>query len=104
MPSETDLMQEFGLARITVRAAMKELRAEGLISTTRRRGSYVRDEERVPMDITGPADVSARMPTPEERAKFNMPEGVPLLIVEHEGGETELLPADRIILKILGRD
>jgi DNA-binding GntR family transcriptional regulator len=101
LPSETQLMQEFGLARITVREAMKALRAEGLVVTARRRGSYVRGEgERVPVTVQGPAEVSARMPTPQERQELRIPEGVPLLVIEREGREPELLPSDRVVLVV----
>lgn len=101
LPSETQLMQEFELARITVREAMKALRAEGLVVTARRRGSYVRGEvERMPVTVEGPAEVSARMPTPQERQRLEIPEGVPVFVVEREGQEPELLPSDRTVLKI----
>ncbi|MER7212412.1 GntR family transcriptional regulator [Streptosporangium sp. NPDC000239] len=101
LPSETQLMQEFGIARITVREAMKALRAEGLVITARRRGSYVRGEgERVPVIVQGTVDVSARMPTPQERQELGIPEGVPLLVVEREGQEPELLPADRVVVRM----
>jgi GntR family transcriptional regulator len=41
LPSEPYLMQEYGLARGTVRAAMQLLRERGLIITIQARGSYV---------------------------------------------------------------
>jgi DNA-binding GntR family transcriptional regulator len=40
-PSETQIMAEFGVARITARKAVEVLRAEGLIHTIRGKGSYV---------------------------------------------------------------
>jgi GntR family transcriptional regulator len=41
VPSETQLQQEFGVARGTARKAIALLREEGLVITVRGRGSYV---------------------------------------------------------------
>lgn len=41
VPSETRLEAEFGLARGTIRKAVGVLRDEGLVVTTRGKGSYV---------------------------------------------------------------
>ena len=42
LPSETTLLQEYGVARGTSRKAVELLRDEGLIITVRGRGSYVK--------------------------------------------------------------
>jgi len=42
IPSETDLVQLYGVARETARKAVRVLRDEGLIVTTHGRGSFVR--------------------------------------------------------------
>lgn len=41
VPSESQLQQEFGVARGTARKAIALLREEGLVVTVRGRGSYV---------------------------------------------------------------
>lgn len=41
LPSEKELMDVTGLARITVRKSIRALREEGLIETVPQRGSYV---------------------------------------------------------------
>ncbi|MFI7448178.1 GntR family transcriptional regulator [Nonomuraea sp. NPDC049714] len=41
LPSETTLVEEFGVARNTVRKAIKALREEGLITTVPHLGSFV---------------------------------------------------------------
>jgi GntR family transcriptional regulator len=41
IPSETDIMGEFGVARTTSRRAVAYLRNQGLIVTVQARGSYV---------------------------------------------------------------
>ena len=43
LPSESELMEQFGVSRVTVRLAVGALRAEGLILTRQGRGSFVRD-------------------------------------------------------------
>lgn len=45
LPSESQLMAQFGVSRVTVRLAVGALRAEGLILTRQGRGSFVRDRE-----------------------------------------------------------
>lgn len=44
MPSETTLVQEFGVARNTIRKAIKALREEGLITTVPHLGSFVAEK------------------------------------------------------------
>lgn len=41
LPSERDQAEEYGVAYLTVRRAMKELRARGLIRSVVGRGTYV---------------------------------------------------------------
>ena len=41
LPSERELVQEFGCARMTVHRALRELEAEGLIERRQGSGSYV---------------------------------------------------------------
>lgn len=43
LPSETTLMQEYGLARETVRKGVRVLRDEGLVQIVQGRGAYVVD-------------------------------------------------------------
>ncbi len=42
LPSETELLDHYGVARMTVRQALAELRAEGLVVAEHGRGVYVR--------------------------------------------------------------
>jgi GntR family transcriptional regulator len=41
VPSENDLMQEFGIARMTAHKVMRALREEGAVYTVRGMGSFV---------------------------------------------------------------
>ncbi|WP_219512658.1 GntR family transcriptional regulator [Nonomuraea ceibae] len=101
LPSEQQLIQEFLVARVTVRKALAELKAEGLVVTKPRQGTYVREEaDRDAVVVEGEADVIARMPTPDERRKLGIPAGVPVLVVEREGQAPAVLPADRKIVRL----
>lgn len=51
VPSENDLMQEFGIARMTAHKVMRALREEGAIYTVRGMGSFVS-----PPDTTAPSE------------------------------------------------
>ena len=42
LPSEADLAAEYGVARMTVRRAMRELRERGLVRTVPGKGNYIR--------------------------------------------------------------
>jgi GntR family transcriptional regulator len=50
---------------------------------------------RVPAD----AEISARMPTEQERRELGLSEGVPVLVVSREGADDEVLPADRYVVR-----
>jgi GntR family transcriptional regulator len=96
LPSETSLHQQYGVSRLTARAAVNMLRAEGLAELKRGHGVVVREPTELE-DFTPPAGatVTARMPTPEERAEYDMPAGVPLLVVTDKDGGVRVYPADR---------
>jgi GntR family transcriptional regulator len=99
LPSETALMQQYELGRVAVRQALGVLRGEGLIVTVKREGSYVRPQ--VPVErviVKGPAEVSARMPSPDERKALDVPEGVPVFVLKQPHRRIRILPADRTII------
>lgn len=95
LPSETRLHQQYGTSRLTARAAVNVLRAEGLAELIRGRGVVVR-EPAVLEDLTPPpgSTVVARMPTAEERAAHDIGEGVPVLVVEEPDGTITIHAAD----------
>lgn len=96
LPSERDLSQTYAVAPMTARAAVRLLREEGLVEVVRGRGVVVRtpvEQEWVQIPIG--SWMSARNPTPEERLMYEMPEGVPLIVVVDAAGMPELYPAHR---------
>ncbi|MEU4420995.1 winged helix-turn-helix domain-containing protein [Actinoplanes sp. NPDC024001] len=99
LPSELRLVEDYGISRTTVRQAIGQLRSEGLVTVDRPRGTFVRVPEPVELiTLARGARVGARMPTDNERRKYRLGEGVPMLVVTaHDGTET-VHPADRVAL------
>jgi DNA-binding transcriptional regulator YhcF (GntR family) len=112
LPSEAQLAQMYEVGRDTVREALAYLRAEGRITTVRKRGSMVATEPtREPYHVPSGARVIARMPTPEERRDLatpgelrefgGMPEGVPVFeIVPGPRKHRKVLRGDRVELAV----
>jgi GntR family transcriptional regulator len=97
--SESRLLQEYGLGRDAVRMAISLLRSEGLVTTTRGRGSVVRETpQRRRVEVPPGASVIARMPRGNERRAMQLDEGVPVLEVRGPGGDVEVLPGDEVEL------
>jgi DNA-binding GntR family transcriptional regulator len=96
LPSETTLVQRYGVARQTARRAVSMLRAEGLVIIERGRGAVVREPSEVQDLQPEPGStVSARMPTPAERAELALDDGVPVFEVTAPGADGQIYPADR---------
>ena len=104
LPSETRLHQQYGVSRLTARAAVNLLRAEGLAELRRGHGIVVREPSAVE-ELAPPAGsvVGARMPTPEERAELDIPVGVPVLTVTDPDGSVGVYPADRWLVRQSGQ-
>lgn len=97
LPSEPALAAEFSVGRDpTIRRAMAELRAEGLVDVRRGYRARVRTpRERETVHVPAGARITARMPSFDERRDLDIPEGVPLL--ELDLGK-RVYPADRVTL------
>lgn len=96
IPAESTLMQTYGLARETVRRAVGELRKEGLLDYRRGYGWVVRAESQREDLVLQPGDaVVARMPTPDERDRWQLGDGVPVFQVWHGDGTGDVFPGDR---------
>ncbi|MCZ7376569.1 GntR family transcriptional regulator [Micromonospora sp. WMMC250] len=96
LPPAPRLRYEYGVGKATVQAAMAALRSEGLVELSHGVGIRVRERPAVEVVLVDAADrVAARQPTPEERMRHEVPEGVPVLIVIHPDGLHDLYPADR---------
>ncbi|MEU4772991.1 GntR family transcriptional regulator [Micromonospora sp. NPDC023644] len=101
LPSETRLSQEHGVGRGTVRRAVGLLRAEGLVDVASGRGTRVRmPTERQRVSVPRGSEVLARMPTAEERAELDVPDGVPVMVVSLGGRVRGVYAADRTLLTL----
>ncbi|MEV0152980.1 GntR family transcriptional regulator [Micromonospora sp. NPDC050686] len=90
VPTELSLTQEFQLSRLTVRRALQQLRSEGLIVVVQSRGTFVRGEQERAVVTLGKGDqAQARMPDPDERRKYGLHEGEPVILVTRTNGEVE---------------
>ncbi|MEU3452460.1 GntR family transcriptional regulator [Micromonospora sp. NPDC006766] len=90
VPTELSLTQEYQLSRLTVRRALQQLRSEGLIVVVQSRGTFVRGEqERTVVTLSKGDQMQARMPDPEERRKYALHEGEPVILVTRTDGTAE---------------
>ncbi len=103
LPSESALAQTYGLSMITARRALTVLRNEGLIDVRQGYPSRVREVgEMVDVDLPAGTRVGGRMPTPAERAEWDVPDGCPMLValdVLDEQGRPKAWPAHRFRLR-----
>lgn len=97
LPSERTLRETYGLGKHTVRQAMAVLRTEGLVVVRAGYGATVRipaDQETV---TVGPGyAITSRMPTPAERDRHDIADGVPVVHILRPDGTGDIYPADRI--------
>lgn len=96
LPSEGYLAQTYGCATKTARAALQQMRTEGLAELVRGYGVVVRQQE--PLELITPeigATVTARTPSPAERVTYDVPEGWPILVVATVDGLEYVYPAHR---------
>lgn len=100
--TEPEYVDEYGISRESVRKAMSALRAEGVIVTTKQ-GSRVRpsiDVAEVPIERD--TRISTRMPTLQERRALDIPEGVPVFVIEESGKAPKIFAGDRTRLIVHG--
>src|SRR6478736_5443669 len=92
VPSESQLMEHFGVARMTVRQALSELRAEGLLVAEHGRGVFVRER---PVVRRVASDRFARRHREAGQAAFIAEaKGVGVPSVDEIEVGTEVAPAD----------
>jgi GntR family transcriptional regulator len=95
LPTEPELMVTYDVSRHTVREALALLRADGLVAPRQGAGTYVRElHPLTTVQLRAEIQVTARMPTPDERARWELDEGVPVLVVG-SGDQVDVYPADR---------
>lgn len=99
LPSELQLSQEHQIGRESVRMAVALLRSEGLLRTSRGRGTWVREAPQREHVVLAPGSSAiARMPSNRERREMDLDEGVPVLEIRSAEGDVKVVPGDQIEL------
>jgi GntR family transcriptional regulator len=92
LPSEPRLGQEFGVARETVRRAVRELAVEGLVSVRPGVGTFVAEPcEPVTVALRRGTTFVVRMPTPAEVEAYGIPQGQPVLVAVYGVNAPEVI-------------
>ncbi|MBB2749326.1 UNVERIFIED_ORG: GntR family transcriptional regulator [Microbispora rosea subsp. rosea] len=108
LPSETQLMQQYGVGRDTVRSAIAILRSEGLVISKPREGTVVAGGEPMTEYVVPPgARVRGRPATAAEARKLGIPEGQPVMLFVVDPGprkHQKLLRADQTELVFPSED
>ncbi|QDN81807.1 GntR family transcriptional regulator [Streptomyces sp. S1A1-7] len=73
LPTEADLMAEYGVSRIVVRNAVQALVSEGLVTTQRGKGMFVREQRPLRKRISG--DLYGKRPTASPMKRQTEAEG-----------------------------
>jgi DNA-binding GntR family transcriptional regulator len=99
VPSENELVSEYGVSRATANRALAVLADEGLITRRRGTGSVVLSVRMVAeVHPTPGTRISARLPTTTERDAIGAGLWVPVLAVAEPNWPERLYPADRVII------
>lgn len=100
LAGETQMAQEHGIGRGTVRRAIAILRQEGLVETEPPYGTRVRTHQlRTEVQVPGGAVWTVRMPTPAERDELDVGDGVPVVEVILPRREPAVYPGDRHVFR-----
>ncbi len=100
LPSESALIQRYGISRPMARKAVAILRNEGLVTTEQGIGTKVREQpvEREPFYLEAGAEAVVRMPSEHERVELELDFGVPVIEI-HVDGAIHLRSADDVVLR-----
>lgn len=101
LAGETQMAQEHGIGRGTVRRAIAILRQEGLVETEPPYGTRVRAHQlRTEVQVPGGAVWTVRMPTPAERDELDLGDGIPVVEVQlPKRRDAVLYPGDRHVFR-----
>jgi GntR family transcriptional regulator len=99
LPTEDALAEHYGVSVLTMRQALKELEAEGLISRHRRRGTFIQPAARrgAPVRLLGSVDTIVALQSGDRTAVLSHgPAPVPVELAEHFPGLTEVTTYRRL--------
>src|SRR5581483_1366340 len=93
---EEELAARYKVARNTMRKAIAQLRAEGILASVHGRGTFAAAVPRRADIALRPGDrLRAWLPDDDERAGFRLPPGVPVLRIARADGSVEHYDASR---------
>lgn len=100
LPSESALIQRYGISRPMARKAVAILRNEGLVTTEQGIGTKVREQpiDREPVYLEPGAEAIVRMPSEHERVELELDFGIPVIEI-HFDGAMHLRSADEVVLR-----
>lgn len=99
LPTEDRLAEHYGVSVLTMRQALKELEAEGLISRHRRRGTFIEPHARrgAPVRLLGSVDAIVAQQSGERTTLLGHgPEPLPADLAEHFPGRTDAMAYRRL--------
>ncbi|MFE7428298.1 GntR family transcriptional regulator [Streptomyces sp. NPDC057545] len=99
LPTEEQLAAHYGVSVLTMRQALKELEAEGLISRHRRRGTFIEPRARrvSPVRLLGSIDAIVAQQSGEQTSVLDHgPVAVPCELGEHFPGCSEVVSYRRL--------
>ncbi|MEV0582762.1 GntR family transcriptional regulator [Nonomuraea sp. NPDC050310] len=102
LPSEKDLVQEFGVARDTIRRAIVHLTELGIVRTVAGRGTCVQARRPVVVSVEPGVRIVSRPASAAERATMMLAEGEWVLVVERAGADPDVLPASSSEIRVDG--
>jgi DNA-binding FadR family transcriptional regulator len=101
LPSETVFADAYGVSRDTVRAALDSLRRQGLVTIRPGADAQVRPASVYhPVTLRPGDEAIARMPSPAERRRLHLDEGVPVIEIRNGAGARELHAASEVALQV----
>ncbi len=100
LPSEGVLADDYGVARVTIRRATRQLEYEQIVEVRHGHGTFVRQRTPPELNDLRPGQrVMGRMPTLEEQQELEIPETTPVLVVVDPDGSAVAFAADRVVLQ-----
>ncbi len=101
LPSERVFADTYGVGRDVIRAALEDLRRRGLVTVQPGVDAQVRAETvHHPVTLRPGDEAIARMPSPAERRRLHLDEGIPVIEIRNGAGDRELHAASEVALQV----
>jgi DNA-binding FadR family transcriptional regulator len=101
LPREAVFAETYGVGRDVIRAALEDLRRRGLVTIQPGRDAQVRAASvHHPVTLRPGDEAIARMPSPAERRRLHLDEGIPVIEIRNGAGDRELHAASEVALQV----